>query len=59
MRKNVFSTYSPLELNQHWMLLSSDSDTNALWGIGPLFVALFNNLKTMQHLKVLFLELSI
>jgi len=33
--------------------------TGALWGICPLFVALINNLRTKQHLKVLFLELSI
>jgi len=32
---------------------------DALWGICSLFVALINNLRTKQHLKVLFLELSI
>jgi len=31
----------------------------ALWGICSLFVALINILRTKQHLKVLFLELSI
>jgi len=33
--------------------------TAALWGICSLFVALINIIRTKQHLKVLFLELSI
>jgi len=40
--ENMFSTYSPLELNQHRMLLSSDSDTNELsasFGIALSFMS--------------------